>query len=198
MNKVMTTAVFSTLTAFTLLGSAQGADVKLPMLPGAAVAQTLVNTALSNSSEIVDTAAAKAVSSARISNFGGSAANGVVVYAGRRSNTPTATGRSRVVFATAYNSEVGQTDDSPFITATGTRTRPGVLAVSRDLLRVFPYGTRVRLEDLTGNSPWLNGRTFIVEDTMNARFTNRIDLWMTSHSEAINWGGRSVRITPIR
>ena len=69
-------------------------------------------------------------------------------------------GASRVVKATAYNSEVGQTDNSPFITATGTRVRPGVIALSRDLLRVFPYGTRVTLHDRAG---LLDGRTLLLK-----------------------------------
>ena len=106
-----------------------------------------------------------------------------------------ATGASRTVRATAYNSEVGQTDNSPFITATGTRVRPGVIALSRDLLRVFPYGTRVTLHDSAG---LLNGRVFIVEDTMNVRLANTIDIWMGSRAQALRWGARTVRITAIR
>jgi len=106
-----------------------------------------------------------------------------------------AAGASRTVRATAYNSEVGQTDNSPFITATGTRVRPGVIALSRDLLRVFPYGTRVTLHDSAG---LLNGRVFIVEDTMNVRMANTIDIWMGSRAQALRWGARTVRITAIR
>ena len=102
---------------------------------------------------------------------------------------------SRVVKATAYNSEVGQTDNSPFITATGTRVRPGVIALSRDLLRIFPYGTRVTLHDRAG---LLNGRTFIVEDTMNVRLSNTVDIWMSSRSQALRWGSRTVTITAVR
>ncbi|WP_237724889.1 hypothetical protein [Deinococcus alpinitundrae] len=106
-----------------------------------------------------------------------------------------AAGASRTVRATAYNSEVGQTDDSPFITATGTRVRPGVIALSRDLLRIFPYGTRVTLHDSAG---LLNGRVFIVEDTMNVRLANTIDIWMGSRAQALRWGVRTVRITTVR
>lgn len=190
----------STLNALTVatalalgLPLAHAADLKLPMLPGAAVAQAVVNTALNSSSAMLP-APTPAPQASKPASFGTQAASSAVIATGRSS----ATGRSLVVHATAYNSEAGQTDATPFITATGTRTRPGVLAVSRDLLRVFPYGTRVRLDDLSGNSPWLSGRTFVVEDTMNARFTNRIDLWMGSRSEALSWGGRSVRITALR
>ncbi len=102
---------------------------------------------------------------------------------------------SRVVKATAYSSDVGQTDSSPFITATGSRVRPGVIALSRDLLRTFPYGSRVTLQDSAGI---LTGRVFIVEDTMNVRMANTVDIWMGSRAQAYQWGSRTVRITALR
>ena len=108
-----------------------------------------------------------------------------------------ATGRSMVVKATAYNSLANQTDSTPHITATGTRTRPGVIALSRDLLRVFPYGTRVTLQDLSGRYNF-SGRVFIVEDTMHVRKTNQVDIWMPTYNEAIRFGTSTVRITALR
>lgn len=106
-------------------------------------------------------------------------------------------GRSVVARATGYNSLGSQTDSTPHITATGTRTRPGVIALSRDLLRVFPYGTRVTIQDLSGRYNFSN-RVFIVEDTMAARKTNSVDIWMPSYNQAIQFGARSVRITAVR
>lgn len=111
----------------------------------------------------------------------------------------TARGRTAVVRATAYNSLAAQTDSTPFITATGTRTRPGVVALSRDMLRLFPYGTRITIEDLSGRyNNMLRGRAFIVEDTMAARKTGSLDIWMGSRRDALNFGARQVRITAIR
>ncbi|MCP2013436.1 3D (Asp-Asp-Asp) domain-containing protein [Deinococcus sp. HSC-46F16] len=108
-------------------------------------------------------------------------------------------GRSVVARATAYNSLAAQTDSTPFITATGTRTRPGVVALSRDLLRLFPYGSRVTIEDLSGKyNHLLRGRVFYVEDTMAARKTNSIDIWMSTRSQALQFGARQVRITAVR
>lgn len=108
-------------------------------------------------------------------------------------------GKTAIARSTAYNSVPGQTDATPFITATGTRTRPGVIALSRDLLRTFPYGTRVIIEDLSGKySNILKNRVFIVEDTMAARKTNSVDIWMPTRSEALNWGARQIRITAVR
>ena len=109
--------------------------------------------------------------------------------------------------STAYNSLAAQTDSTPFVTATGARTRFGVVALSRDLLRRIPYGSIVRIEDL---GSWANGRgrgtynrmlsgvNFIVEDTMNARKRNTIDVWMPTRRAAIQWGARQIRVTVIR
>lgn len=106
-------------------------------------------------------------------------------------------GRSVIARATGYNSLGGQTDSTPHITATGTRTRPGVIALSRDLLKVFPYGTRVTIQDLSGGYNFA-GQVFIVEDTMAARKRNSVDIWMPSYSQAIRFGARQVRITAVR
>jgi len=107
--------------------------------------------------------------------------------------------RSYVVRSTAYNSTPGQTDGSPHITATGTRTRFGVVALSRDLLGFIPYGSRIRIQDLSGTSynRMLANTVFIVEDTMNARMYRKVDVWMGTRSQALNWGSRSIRITVV-
>ncbi|GAA5514669.1 hypothetical protein Dcar01_03425 [Deinococcus carri] len=111
----------------------------------------------------------------------------------------TRTGRSVIVRATAYNSTPGQTDSTPFITATGTRVRSGVVALSRDLLRSFPYGSRIMIEDLSGRyNNLFRGRVFVVEDTMAARKTGSLDIWMSTRSQAIQFGARQVRITAVR
>ena len=108
-------------------------------------------------------------------------------------------GRTAIARATAYNSLAGQTDSTPFITATGTRTRPGVVALSRDMLRMFPYGSRIMIEDLSGrNNNLLSGRVFVVEDTMAARKTGSLDIWMASRSDALRFGARQIRITAVR
>ncbi|ULH16081.1 3D domain-containing protein [Deinococcus sp. KNUC1210] len=111
---------------------------------------------------------------------------------------PRANGRSAVVHATAYSSTPGQTDSTPFVTATGTRVRPGVVALSPDLLRRFPYGTRLMIEDLSGGySAYLKGKVFVVEDTMNPRIYNTLDIWMGTSYQAMNWGARNIRITAL-
>jgi hypothetical protein len=39
---------------------------------------------------------------------------------------------------------------------------------------------------------------FIVEDTMNPRKTNQIDVWFPHMSEALNWGVRQVELELVR
>ena len=110
--------------------------------------------------------------------------------------------------ATAYTSSVRETDATPFVTATGARTRFGIIAVSRDLLGSdLPYGSKVKLEDL---GDWHTGRgkgrfnamlkdvVFIVEDTMHKRKRQQIDVWMPDRSLALKWGVRRVRITVLQ
>jgi 3D (Asp-Asp-Asp) domain-containing protein len=120
---------------------------------------------------------------------------------------PKTTGRSMVVRSTAYNSLPGQTDASPFKTATGARTRFGIVALSRDLLRSIPYGSRIVLEDM---GSWSNGSgrgkynamlskmIFVVEDTMHPRKKGTVDVWFPARRQAIQWGARKLRIRIVQ
>ncbi len=100
------------------------------------------------------------------------------------------------VTVTAYSSTPGQTDSTPFLTANNSRVRPGIIALSRDLLRKytpgapFEFGDIVELEGI--------GR-FQVEDTMARRFSRRADIWFESTRVALRWGKREtnlVKLTP--
>lgn len=85
--------------------------------------------------------------------------------------------------ATAYNSLPGQTDDTPFTTASGTTTRHGVLAAN-----FLPIGTRVKIPQIYGDD------IFIVEDRMNARYNKRVDIWMENYDDAIQFGYKNIEI----
>ncbi|WP_192811662.1 hypothetical protein [Pontibacter sp. BAB1700] len=86
------------------------------------------------------------------------------------------------VTATVYYPERGQTDGNPLITADGSRINPKNpkkhrwIALSRDMLSRWggdiQYGDTVWVR---GISDELDGQ-YIVRDTMNRRFTNRIDI----------------------
>lgn len=110
------------------------------------------------------------------------------------------------VRSTAYNSLSSQTDRTPHVTATGARTRFGIIAVSRDLLRTIPYGSRVRLEDMGSWSgggrgkynEMLSNMVFVVEDTMNPRKSGTVDVWFPARRQAIQWGVRRLRLTVLQ
>lgn len=96
------------------------------------------------------------------------------------------------VEATGYNSLPNQTDDTPFITATGDSVFWGGIAVSRPLLvdNLLPYGSIVLIEGY--DTP------FIVFDTMNARFKNyKVDLWFKDFDDAWRFGVRKLNVTKI-
>ncbi|MFH1632144.1 MAG: hypothetical protein ABIA47_03985 [bacterium] len=90
---------------------------------------------------------------------------------------------SMSVSATAYNSLPGQTDDTPFITASGTTTRHGVVAAN-----FLPIGTRIKIPELYGDE------VFIVEDRMNARYWYKVDIWMEDYDDAIEFGSKYIEI----
>lgn len=78
---------------------------------------------------------------------------------------------------TFYSSTPDQTDDTPFITANGTRVRDGIAAAN-----FLPFGARFRLPELFG------GKVFVVHDRMHPRFNSRIDIWVEMREEAIARG----------
>lgn len=96
------------------------------------------------------------------------------------------------VFATGYSSSVLETDDTPFITASNTRTRTGIVALSRDLLTrynpdaPFSFGDTVHITGLGD---------FVVEDSMNWRWNRRMDIWFPSRTLAMQFGVRKVVVT---
>lgn len=83
---------------------------------------------------------------------------------------------------TAYNSEIGQTDDNPCITANGFNL---CKHANEDTVAIngMKMGTKVRFPELFGN------KVFVVRDRMNARYdSNRADVWMISKADAKNFG----------
>ena len=102
--------------------------------------------------------------------------------------------KTLVVMATAYSSTPDQTDDTPCITATGydicNKTK-NVIAVSRDLVRSLGYGTQVRFPEVFGD------QVFHIEDTMNARFVQRIDFHFDSREEAKQFGFKKALLMEV-
>jgi 3D (Asp-Asp-Asp) domain-containing protein len=89
------------------------------------------------------------------------------------------------VAATAYNSVAWQTTaDKPSIAAWGDKLKPGMraIAVSRDLIKKgLTHGTKVKIKGLPG--------VYVVRDKMNARWRNKIDIYMGKNiAAAREWG----------
>lgn len=95
--------------------------------------------------------------------------------------------------ASAYDLSFASTGKRPGdpgygITASGTKARPGVVSVDPS---VIPLGTRLYIESLDGSPDYGNA---IAEDTGGAIKGNKIDLFFSSNSAAINFGRRNVRV----
>ncbi len=86
---------------------------------------------------------------------------------------------------TAYTSTPGQTDDSPFIAASGKRVHDGMIAANG-----LPFGTRVKIPSVYGE------KIFVVEDRMNRRYGyGRFDVWLDmSRAEARKFGVKRVAV----
>lgn len=101
-----------------------------------------------------------------------------------------AQGATTEVDITAYSSTIAQTDDAPTITASGAVAGPGIVAVSRDLLERFPYGSEVEIITVSGQGcgGWVPKAPLTVADTMNARIKKHLDVWLGTTEQALNWG----------
>ena len=85
----------------------------------------------------------------------------------------------------AYTSDSAETDDTPFITASGARTRHGIIACPRK----YDFGTEVEI----------HGERYICEDRMNKRYDGEhFDIWMHTKAEAYKWGRRLVEVKIIK
>ena len=78
---------------------------------------------------------------------------------------------------TAYTSRPEETDSTPFITASGSYVRDGIVATN-----FFPIGTLIRIPEHFGD------KIFRVEDRMNERFEKNVDIWFSDLSEAKKFG----------
>ena len=83
------------------------------------------------------------------------------------------------VVMTAYTSTPDQTDDTPFIAASGKRVYDGMIAANW-----LPFGTKIKIPELYGN------KIFTVDDRMNSRYGyGRMDIWLdTTKAEARKFG----------
>ncbi len=100
--------------------------------------------------------------------------------------------RTTWVVATAYSSDVAQTDDTPCIPANGYDLCEHYEkygygnSVAANFL---PLETQVALPELFGD------KLFVVRDRMNARYgEGRIDIWMPTKEEAKTFGVKYIKM----
>lgn len=110
------------------------------------------------------------------------------------------------VMVTAYNAVPGQTDDSPYETASGAYSNPEVVAArSRDLAESLPFGTIIAFDgsDITAeNTCGYNAVAHtigyrVIEDSMNPRYTSRIDVLFDTKHNYIRPDGRTMNAANI-
>lgn len=90
---------------------------------------------------------------------------------------------SKDILVTAYSSSPDETDSTPFITAAGTNVRLGIAAAN-----FLPFGAKFRLPGIFGD------QVFTVEDRLDNRFNDRVDIWMDSKADAKEFGQKIGRI----
>lgn len=85
---------------------------------------------------------------------------------------------------TAYSSTPEQTDSTPFITASGSSVKDGVVANN-----ILPFGTKIKIPELYGE------KIFEVTDRMHSRKgSDRLDIWFPSYKEALSFGVKKTSI----
>jgi len=88
---------------------------------------------------------------------------------------------------TAYSSTPDQTDDDPFVAASGKRVYDGMVAVNG-----LPFGTKIKIPALFGE------KIFTVDDRMNARYgSTRLDIWMNAPRKEVNAFGVKREVVEI-
>lgn len=94
--------------------------------------------------------------------------------------------KRKTVMMTAYSSTPDQTDSTPFITASGTRVRDGIVAAN-----FLPFGAKIKIPQLFGD------KVFVVEDRMNKRYTERVDIWFSTRRDARQFGIKKAEIVVL-
>ncbi|NLL82057.1 MAG: DUF348 domain-containing protein [Tissierellia bacterium] len=101
--------------------------------------------------------------------------------------------KSITMQASAYSAEYASTGKKPGdkyygITASGTKARPGVVAVDP---RVIPLGTKLYIQSLDSTDDY---GFAVAEDTGGAIKGNKIDLFFPTESECYKFGRRNVKV----
>jgi 3D (Asp-Asp-Asp) domain-containing protein len=100
--------------------------------------------------------------------------------------------------ATAYSSDVGQTDSTPCIPAMSKFNLCENFAATgiEDTIAAnfLPLGTKVRFPDTYGD------QIFVVRDRMNSKYNGqyRIDFWKSNRTSAVHFGVQRVKMEVLK
>lgn len=87
------------------------------------------------------------------------------------------------VTVTAYSSTHDQTDDDPFVTASGKTVRDGIVAAN-----FLPFGTKIKIPSAFGD------KIFVVEDRMARKHSDKIDIWFPERWQAKHFGIKELEV----
>lgn len=113
---------------------------------------------------------------------------------------------SYTVALTAYNAVPGQTSSHPLVTASGAYSNPEIIAArSRDFANELPFGTIIELDGSNTSSKGTCGYDVvkphigyrIIGDTLNARFTKRIDVLLDTKTNYTTHDGKFVNAANV-
>ena len=89
---------------------------------------------------------------------------------------------------TAYSSTPEQTDSTPFVTASGSMVRDGIVANN-----LLSFGTKVKIPELYGD------KVFVVEDRMHSKKGNyHLDVWFLNTKEAKEFGSETTYVEILK
>ena len=97
------------------------------------------------------------------------------------------------VVATVYNAIPEQTNSDPEHTASmfaldlSNPYKHRIIAVSRDLLKEYPMGTKVIIKGTNYDG------VYVIEDKMNKRYENRIDILINQDMQIGKWEGVTIK-----
>ena len=103
-------------------------------------------------------------------------------------NSPEINYISRTIIVTAYSSTPDQTDNTPFITASGEIVHDGIIASN-----FLPFGTKVQFPQLFGS------KIFQVEDRMHQKYSDkRVDIWFPDRASAEIFGIKKTTMVIVK
>ncbi len=94
--------------------------------------------------------------------------------------------KGKQLLVTAYTADSTETDETPFITASNTRVREGIVAVSQDLFaKGWVFGKKVYI---------VNKGVYTIEDLLHKRKRNQLDIFMNNKMKALNFGRKKLKV----